>query len=218
MGEHHLCFLMENGGRMTLQQLLSSLGSPAHASVDIARVAKQVVATVAHLHAGPHVVHGDIRPANFRVRPMDEEPALKLVDWDHACVQDAGMLCRRKAGAMPYMAPEVVFTDEYCGLAADSWGMGIALLEILCGNGIMETFLGIETDMPLPTRSKAGMSELVPAAMKIQRLFRQSDSAQKYLDAHMLVPTCRAPFTILAPQTKGLLELGYRRRLTAPMV
>jgi len=216
--EHHLCFLMEHGGRLTLQQLLSPIGSTVDASVDLARVAKQVVATVAHLHAGPHVVHGDIRPANFRVRPMDEEPALKLVDWDHACVQEVGMLCRRKAGTMPYMAPEVVFTDEYCGFAADSWSLGITLLELLCGNGIMTKLLGIEADMPLPTRRKAGISELIPLAMKIQRLFRQSDSAQKYLDDHMLVPTWRAPFTVLAPQTKGLLELGYRRRLSAPMV
>jgi len=216
--EHHLCFLMENGGRLTLQQLLSPVGSTTDASVDVARVAKQVVATIAHLHAGPHVVHGDIRPANFRVRPMEEEPLLKLVDWDHACVQDAGTLCRRKAGTMPYMAPEVVFTDEYCGFAADSWSMGITLLELLCGNGIMSKLLGTEADMPLLTLGKARMNELIPLAMKIQRLFRQSDSAQKYLDAHMRVPTWRAPFTVLAPQTKGLLWLGYRRRLTAPMV
>merc|ERR1719433_1640430 len=217
--EHHLCFLMEHAGRITLYQWLAAQGqqdTQRAMTSELRRLIVQVTGVIAHLHAGPRVVHCDIRPDNYRVQGEGSEIVVKLVDFDLACVQDPGSFCRTKAGTMPFVAPEVILTDEYDGFCADSWSLGVTLLEILCGVQIVERLLGVEGDL-LGSAHMVSTSMSNWTAMRVQRLFRKRGTPSEVL-AKSAMPQAQPVLGLMGPQLDGLLELGCRRRLTAGQV
>lgn len=107
-----------------------------------ARLVKQIVTAVHHLHRHVGILHRDIKPENFgflRPVPTDggEMPPLKLIDLGLAWVLPEPIkdnTCRRlfnvpAHGTPIYMAPEM-WTEE-CGAPSDVWSVGLLMYLLL---------------------------------------------------------------------------------------
>merc|ERR1712019_116299 len=92
----------------------------------------QIASAVAHLHTGPHICHRDIKPENITLAGSGSGMCLKLVDFDLAIIREGGATCCSICGTLPFMAPEVMFSFEYDGFAADIWSLGVVFFETLC--------------------------------------------------------------------------------------
>lgn len=90
---------------------------------------EQCAEAVAHAHR-KLIIHGDIKPANVRVR---EDGALKLMDFGVARLTDeAGSSVRLKAMTPAFAAPEQLDGEE-SSIATDIWSLGALLYWMLTG-------------------------------------------------------------------------------------
>lgn len=100
----------------------------------VAEVAAQALQGLAHLHAR-RVAHLDVKPANLLATAAGE---VKIADFGVARVlARAGDHCAAYAGTAAYMSPERFDPEAHGGrfdpCAADVWGLGVTLLELLVG-------------------------------------------------------------------------------------
>ncbi|CAN6298037.1 unnamed protein product [Urochloa humidicola] len=99
----------------------------------LAEVAAQALAGLAHLHAR-RVVHRDVKPGNLLVGAAGE---VKIADFGIARVLSrAGDHCAAYEGTAAYMSPERFDTERHGHAdprAADVWGLGVTILELLMG-------------------------------------------------------------------------------------
>ncbi|KQK13536.1 mitogen-activated protein kinase kinase 9 [Brachypodium distachyon] len=103
----------------------------------LAEVAAQALSGLAYLHAR-RIVHLDIKPGNLLVSTGGE---VKVADFGIAKVlpragaDDAR--CKSYAGTAAYMSPERFDPEAHGGhydaYAADVWGLGVTVLELLMG-------------------------------------------------------------------------------------
>ncbi|KAJ7119126.1 kinase-like domain-containing protein [Mycena epipterygia] len=104
---------------------------------DIRLYAAELLCALKALHQDHHTVHCDLKSQNILISPSG-----------HLCLSDFGLanhhsenrgieLCMvRKAGTVPYLAPEV-FTSRktFVGTTSDIWAFGMLLLEMFEGTG-----------------------------------------------------------------------------------
>ncbi|KAF8674408.1 hypothetical protein HU200_048241 [Digitaria exilis] len=100
----------------------------------LAEVAAQALSGLAYLHAR-RIVHLDIKPANLLVTTAGE---VKVADFGIAKVLSrAGDHCSSYVGTAAYMSPERFDPEAHGGhydpCAADVWGLGVTVLELLVG-------------------------------------------------------------------------------------
>lgn len=97
---------------------------------DILAMLAQLGAALAHAHA-KKLAHRDIKPENIMVREVDEELRFVLVDFGLAHAVEGLSRSARRAGTLPYMAPEQVRGRP--GTASDVWALGIVAHEMASG-------------------------------------------------------------------------------------
>ncbi|GJM96395.1 hypothetical protein PR202_ga13223 [Eleusine coracana subsp. coracana] len=133
-GEVALLLELVDGG--SLDALLVGRGPFSEAA--LAEVAAQALSGLAHLHAR-RVVHRDVKPANLLVSANGEE--VKIADFGIAKVlpsraDDHHHSFAAYEGTAAYMSPERFDTERYHDAdpcAADVWGLGVTILELLVG-------------------------------------------------------------------------------------
>lgn len=103
-----------------------------------AAILYEALKTIAACHA-KHVLHGDIKPANFLLKFLYPDPLgaieagvfagawLKAIDFGCGALVTGATLSRR-IGTPVYMAPEI-FRRDY-GLAADLWSLGMMAYQL----------------------------------------------------------------------------------------
>lgn len=141
----------------TLKERLASGPLPLP---DVISILEQVARGLAHAHAAG-VVHRDLKPANIIVGP---DGLARILDFGLALpVYPDGLTSSRMTaegqtlGTVPYMAPEQV-RGETAGPAADVWGLGVTLYEMLTGRlpfdgeSVFATMHAILERQPVPIR------------------------------------------------------------------
>ncbi|HSJ23880.1 MAG TPA: serine/threonine-protein kinase [Longimicrobiales bacterium] len=107
---------------------------------DAVRTAIHIGAGLYHLHRRGFL-HLDLKPANLLLR--DDVPV--LIDLDTARRADPDRRPNRCIGTAPYMAPEQVRRSPL-GPAADIYGLGSLLYELLTGRWVYEDVYDLPTE------------------------------------------------------------------------
>ncbi len=153
-GCHYLSMKLIDGGSLAAQMSTRRF-SPAEA----ASLVRKVALAVEHAHERG-VLHRDLKPANVL---LDRRGEPHIGDFGLACVLD-GDLGITKTGAVlgtpSYMAPEQAAGRRGdIGVAADVYGLGAVLYELLTGcrafegSSTMETLRQVTEQEPEPPRS-----------------------------------------------------------------
>ncbi|KAJ4768657.1 Leucine-rich repeat protein kinase family protein [Rhynchospora pubera] len=108
------------------------------------RVALAAGRALAHLHTGPHLVHGNVKASNVLLRSDLEAAALS----DYTLYPLFGNSTPPSRSAGGYRAPEVVETRRPT-FKSDVYSFGVLLLELLTGKAPNQASLGEEgIDLP----------------------------------------------------------------------
>jgi len=106
--------------------------------VEVAQVFAQVLSALQVAHAAG-IVHRDMKPANVLVgRDSTGRPRVKLLDFGSAHVDgpeddDLTGTQRQVIGTPVYMSPEAATGDTALGPAADLYGVGVMMWEVVSG-------------------------------------------------------------------------------------
>jgi tRNA A-37 threonylcarbamoyl transferase component Bud32 len=191
----------------TLRELLRQRGSlPA---AEAAELLAQVADGLAAAH-GKAVVHRDLKPDNILLAPrMDGGVRLRLTDFGIARVLDGPRMTTSGAvlGTPNYMAPEVI-EGSPATPAADVYGLGIMLYELLAGRPPFDGD-GVDTAI-LVRHTRATALPLAGMAPRVWALIEaclDRDPAQRP-DAK----TLRATLRTLAAETVGVEAIRPVRR------
>jgi tRNA A-37 threonylcarbamoyl transferase component Bud32 len=138
-------------------------GSPQRLAATLAKVAR----AVQHAHERG-VIHRDLKPSNV-VLDADEQPY--LVDFGVARALEGDVLTTTQVilGTPAYLSPEQAAGRKDVGPAADVWGLGIILYEVLtgrlpfAGDTAYATLLAIERQTIVPPRT---INRKVPLALE----------------------------------------------------
>ncbi|CAO2608043.1 Sperm motility kinase [Lemmus lemmus] len=114
---------------------------------------RQVVSAVHYLHQR-RIVHRDIKLENILI---DREGKVKLCDFGLAIQVAEGQMLKKVCGSLLYMAPEILASKPYDGLAVDMWSLGVLLYVLVTGQFPYKatTFRGMHrlitnTQYPIP--------------------------------------------------------------------
>jgi tetratricopeptide (TPR) repeat protein len=151
-GRPYLALELVEGG--SLEQKLRGVPQPAGPA---ARLTEQLARAVhhAHLHG---VVHRDLKPSNIL---LDGDGAPKVGDFGLAKLTiggDSATLSGMVLGTASYMAPEQALGKKDVGPAADVYGLGAILYEMLTGRPpfrgetVPDTLLQVTAHDPVPPR------------------------------------------------------------------
>eukprot|EP00913_Durusdinium_trenchii_P010170 g9536.t2 len=159
-----------------------------------AQLLQQLFRAVSHLHLGPKVCHRDIKPESFDLHETVEMISLKLTNFQLA-------FC----GTVPFVAPEILKGERYDGMAADMWGVGITVIEILCGSRSVDKVLGIEEKV------KSFPDETFLA--NLLEVFQEPGSASRILQSSCF-PEFQGFRLTLSPWLNALLAVEPEERQT----
>mmetsp|Transcript_1042 Transcript_1042/g.4296 ORF Transcript_1042/g.4296 Transcript_1042/m.4296 type:complete len:736 (-) Transcript_1042:451-2658(-) len=149
-GPDHIFIFMELGGQLNLAQAMHKLRGPL--SVQQAQVIQAQLASVLLLLKDAAIVHRDLKPENIAVDAHLSD--IKVLDFGNAI--SVRSTCSRMAGTMPFIAPEVLESDNvhpYKPGLCDVWSSSIILMEMLCGVGKINRMLGWSKS-PKPCRQR----------------------------------------------------------------
>ena len=105
----------------------------------LARIVRDVLRGLIHLHNDRRIVHRDIKPANILI---GLDGSAKLSDFGISKYVDNTLaICATYCGTAVYMSPERIENQPY-SFAADIWSLGLALLECSLGRFPYEGFTG----------------------------------------------------------------------------
>eukprot|EP00929_Paragymnodinium_shiwhaense_P087239 TRINITY_DN47485_c0_g1_i1.p1 TRINITY_DN47485_c0_g1~~TRINITY_DN47485_c0_g1_i1.p1 ORF type:complete len:776 (-),score=288.95 TRINITY_DN47485_c0_g1_i1:311-2638(-) len=114
-------------------EVYEALISKGHFSeMEAAHVMNQLFRAVYYMHTS-QIMHRDLKPENLMFSREGEiqESTLKVVDFGHARVFQAGTMLTTKCGAVYYISPQVL-AGRY-DAAADLWTLGVVLYCCIAG-------------------------------------------------------------------------------------
>ena len=136
------------------------------------------------------------------------------MDFDFAHIQESGSKCVSPCGTIPFIAPEVLESKSYDGLAADIWSLGVVLFEVMCGVLIFEWILnGSGTTSAQPIALHNGSPSQVHVK-KVEQCFQEAQAIEKFLQQHCL-NELRQLLPIVLPMFNGMVQLSLSSRMTA---
>lgn len=177
----HVLTIMEHGGGENLYHRIMERdkGTRPLNQTQLLAILAQCTSVVEHIHS-LRICHRDIKPENYVVnRPHEEDLVVKLADFDFTAHQPDGHKCRTKCGTFPFMAPEVSRDEEYCGLQADVWSLGMVLLEVVTKRRLVERVLGLTK----PKSSEAGGTS---RGRKLEKAFLRRNLASQLLQENVV--------------------------------
>ncbi|KAG9133565.1 hypothetical protein Leryth_016514 [Lithospermum erythrorhizon] len=134
-----IAILMEYMDEGTLDNLIKNQSKNINMNEElIAKIAKQVLQGLDHLHAHK-IVHRDIKPSNLLV---NKDVIVKISDFGVSKMMCRTLdPCNSYVGTCAYMSPERFDPEtygtgggNYNGYAADIWSLGLTLLELYMGH------------------------------------------------------------------------------------
>jgi serine/threonine protein kinase len=120
-----------------------------YSEFDAARVTRQMLDAVAHLHS-QNIVHRDLKLENWLYESPHPDAKLKLCDFGFGQIVEPSVQLTATLGSLYYVAPEVL--EGSYGLPCDMWSMGVIVYMLLIGN---PPFDG-KTDGDVINKIKAG--------------------------------------------------------------
>lgn len=159
---------------------------------DAVRAAIHLGAALYHLHRRGFL-HLDLKPANMLLR--DGVPV--LIDFETARRADPDRRPSRCVGTAPYMAPEQV-RREPLGPAADVYGLGALLYELLTGRWVYEDVYDTPAENGLPRQFPQADGDPAPAPRQFRSAIAESlertvlaclssDPADRFTSMHPLL-------------------------------
>ena len=151
-----------------------------HIVVEVAK-ALRYMHTLVRRGKAAGVVHCDVSPANILISFWGE---VKLADLG---VAQPTATTARRAGKIPYMAPEAWFSGELIDGRADLFSLGVCMYEMLAGHRPAE---GSEDEIfaALSTGTHAPLPDTIPARLReiVERLL-QPMPADRFASAEQLL-------------------------------
>ncbi|CAE7345921.1 CIPK24 [Symbiodinium natans] len=207
----HIIMRMEYSGAGSLHDRLVRRSRRPLSFPKTSQILQQIFRAVTHLHLAAKVCHRDLKPENFDLHETPDMVSVKLTGFQLAFVLEEVLLCHQKCGTLPFVAPEVLKGEGYHALPVDLWGVGISVIEILCGTRAVDEALGIsEEDHP-------GLAYRWPDGSFLQQLlagFQEPGSAGQLLQMRCM-PQLRPFLPSLQPVVDGLLKVDPEDRWTA---
>jgi WD40 repeat protein len=195
VGEHEGCpyFALEYAGGGSLASRLAGTPQPPRAATGLIRTLAEAIAA-AH-RAG--VVHRDLKPSNVL---LTEEGVPKVADFGLAKTLGADHSLTRTGDVMgtpSYMAPEQAGGGgEDVGLAADIYGLGAILYEMLTGRPPFKGTTALDTLDQVRTREPVPPRQLQPATPRdletICLKCLHKEPHRRYASAAALAADCAA--------------------------
>lgn len=122
--------IMEYGPKKMLSDFAKNYHGHRILEYESKIIFQKIVEAVAYLH-DENVAHRDLKMQNILV---DEEFAIKLIDFGFASVTSPKKKFTVFCGTYSYMSPELVNRVPYDGKASDVWSLGVLLYMMLVGD------------------------------------------------------------------------------------
>mmetsp|Transcript_3994 Transcript_3994/g.11969 ORF Transcript_3994/g.11969 Transcript_3994/m.11969 type:complete len:760 (-) Transcript_3994:940-3219(-) len=99
----------------------------------VASILVQMLRSLEHCHR-LNIVHRDVKPENFVFSTDDDDATLTLTDFGISFYsEDPNALCKTFVGTPLYIAPEILYRENY-GPEADLWSVGVIAHYLLRGD------------------------------------------------------------------------------------
>jgi len=150
--KHYYITMTFIGNMISLEDWLAKT-SPGHWDPLILKnIIDNLIAGLKVIH-GAGVAHRDIKPANILVNPVNGQ--IRYLDFGLACWKE-GCNVNTIWGTPVYMAPDIILNDVRGNRlfslpqlqAADIWGLGIIIFEMISGNNPIELVQDLEEPTP----------------------------------------------------------------------
>jgi serine/threonine protein kinase len=201
---HYLIFEYCNGG-----ELFDFITSRSHVAEPLAkRLFKQIVLAVNYLHS-QNVIHRDLKPENLL---LTQTVSVKIIDFGLANAR-ADQPLRDRCGSPCYIAPEALLGEEYMGVPADIWSLGVILYTLVDGS-LPWNYRDSTQMLDQITKGEFPMPATIsPACQALLRGILNPDPAQRFTAEMILThpwlagvgnvfPLPKPPETIAEPQLK----------------
>jgi len=99
---------------------------------DAAKVVKQILQALDHMHNDNNIVHCDLKPDNILFLDEKEDSPVKIIDFGMSKVLPRLKYLTTLCGTPYYTAPEVVQDRKY-NHACDLWSVGVILYVMIFG-------------------------------------------------------------------------------------
>eukprot|EP01061_Rhynchopus_euleeides_P045998 TRINITY_DN8554_c1_g1_i2.p1 TRINITY_DN8554_c1_g1~~TRINITY_DN8554_c1_g1_i2.p1 ORF type:complete len:366 (+),score=129.04 TRINITY_DN8554_c1_g1_i2:267-1364(+) len=97
----------------------------------LAKITRMVLEGLDYLHSKKHLVHRDLKPSNLL---YNDEGTIKITDFGVSHTLESSMGDAVSfVGTLTYMSPERLNGESY-KIAADIWGLGVTLVEMVSGH------------------------------------------------------------------------------------
>lgn len=136
-GPRYCHIVMELCGCTVLQALVNTAREGLLVEEqDLTHVFKGMLSGVLHLHKC-RIVHRDIKPANLLLthgHVLSSSTSVKVCDLGLAAdMRSSPAGIKGNSGTVPYMAPEILFTNEAYNYEVDNWSCGVTAYLMLLG-------------------------------------------------------------------------------------
>ena len=207
--------IMERIDGCTLAAVIA--GAPLAAD-EVARIGAALADAVHSVHA-QEVVHLDLKPENFLLRPSGEAVLLDFGFAHHARYPDLlGEEKQFAAGSAAYVSPEQL-QDNRSDSRSDLFALGVLLYELATGTqpfGEPETLAGMRDRLwrePAPPR--AVNASVPPWLQEIILRCLEQDGSARYQSAAHIALDLRHPEQVELSERAGRIEVpGFRQHLT----
>lgn len=152
-----IILVMERGEGTDLLSLITQ--GPHIVAANWLTIFRQICYGVQYLHSHG-LAHRDLKPENILV---DETFNCKLCDYGLLCEVKPTTLNKTKYGTLPYMSPEMIYSETYNGMQSDIWALGVVLYVISTGcvpwKGESDAAIGQEITLGITDTESVGRIE-----------------------------------------------------------
>eukprot|EP00927_Polykrikos_kofoidii_P049461 TRINITY_DN43504_c0_g1_i1.p1 TRINITY_DN43504_c0_g1~~TRINITY_DN43504_c0_g1_i1.p1 ORF type:complete len:517 (-),score=75.74 TRINITY_DN43504_c0_g1_i1:143-1693(-) len=225
----HLLFTLDSVGELTLRQRLIMRERSSSASLPsrkVVSIIEQATRAVYHLHHEFNVAHLDLRPESFGLLEKDDSILVKLFGFESSLVRKGDSDKCSLRGTAPYIAPEVFANvgGVFCAQQADIWSLGVAFLELQCGQLSVRRFFDVDfaaSQLPGRSVSAAQGAKVKAVAECVAFRIQEAMSPPRAISTFLLEcckPELRNLLPVAQPTFSGMLRTSCNRRWSSEHV